>query len=174
MDIVNCLPDDLEQILALYQAARDLQTARHMVVWPQFNIELIKNEIKELRQFKFVIDGKMACNWVITFRDKEIWEQRDQNDAVYIHRICVHPAYRGLRFIDHIVEWAIQYASANHKKYVRLDTLGNNTRLIQHYTSAGFDFLGIYLLTNTAGLPKHYQDEPHCCLFELKAQDDED
>lgn len=168
MVIQNCLPGDLNEILTLYQAARDLQTERKMVVWPQFNTSLIETEIKELRQFKIVIDGVMACNWAITFTDKEIWEQRDQHDAVYIHRICVHSGYRGLRFVDWIVEWAKQYALSHQKKYVRLDTLGNNTKLIQHYTSAGFNFLGIHLLTNTAGLPKHYQDEPNCCLFELE------
>ena len=48
-----------------------------------------------------------------------------------------------------------------------LDTLGNNTKLIEHYTSAGFQFLGIFELTDTSNLPGHYQVEPNCCLFEI-------
>ncbi len=170
MTIENCISTDLEAIQALYQTARELQTERRMVVWPTFDNNLIETEIKELRQFKIIIDGYMACNWAITFIDKEIWEQKDQNDAVYIHRICVHRNFRGHRFVDEIVSWAKQYAKAHQKKYIRLDTLGNNTKLIQHYTSAGFNFLGIYFLTNTASLPKHYQDEPNCCLFELEVE----
>jgi len=45
--------------------------------------------------------------------------------------------------------------------------LGNNTRLIEYYTSAGFDFLGIFKLTNTENLAAHYQREPNCCYFEI-------
>lgn len=53
------------------------------------------------------------------------------------------------------------------KRFIRLDTLGNNTRLIEHYTSAGFDFKGMVQLTDTGNLPAHYQNERNCCLFEL-------
>ena len=51
---------------------------------------------------------------------------------------------------------------------IRLDTLGNNIKLIEHYTNAGFDFLGMFRLKNTAGLPMHYQEELNCCLFEIR------
>jgi hypothetical protein len=66
-----------------------------------------------------------------------------------------------------MVAWAKLYTSQLGKQFVRLDTLGNNTKLIEHYTSAGFNFLGIFKLTDTATLPKHYQYEPNCCLFEI-------
>jgi hypothetical protein len=109
----------------------------------------------------------MACNWAITFSDPEIWGAKDKNDSIYIHRICNNPTLRGNRYIDAIVEWSRQYAKQKGKRFVRLDTLGNNTKLIQHYTSAGFKFLGIFKLTDTTTLPRHYQDEPNCCLFEI-------
>jgi hypothetical protein len=41
-----------------------------------------------------------------------------------------------------------------------------NIKLIEHYTNAGFDFLGIFDLQSTAGLPAHYQTTKGCCLFE--------
>ncbi|MCG7859367.1 hypothetical protein MD537_20485, partial [Flavihumibacter sediminis] len=75
--------------------------------------------------------------------------------------------FRGNRYIDKIVDWSKQYAKDLGKQFVRLDTLGNNTKLIEHYTSAGFDFLGMFKLTDTATLPGHYQTEPNCCLFEI-------
>ena len=49
-----------------------------------------------------------------------------------------------------------------------LDTLGKNVKLIEHYTNAGFDFLGLFDLKSTAGLPLHYQTTKGCCLFEIK------
>jgi ribosomal protein S18 acetylase RimI-like enzyme len=167
MEIKKCVLADTQAILALYQEARNLQVQRKMVVWPSFEPAFIEQEIKINRQWKLVIDDVIACNWAITFEDKEIWGDKDQDDAIYIHRICTHPDFRGNRYIEKIVAWARAYAKQLGKHYVRLDTLGNNTKLINHYTSAGFRFLGMFKLVNTVTLPKHYQDEPNCCLFEI-------
>jgi hypothetical protein len=167
MEIKSCLMTDANEILLLYEAARDLQIQRKMVVWPPFKKSFIEREIKEKRQWKIVSDNVIACNWAITFDDKEIWGERDKDDAIYIHRICNNPTLRGNRFIDTIVEWSKQYAGQIGKQFVRLDTLGNNTKLIEHYTSAGFKFLGMFKLTDTVNLPAHYQNEPNCCVFEI-------
>ena len=159
--------EDSDTILSLYQSARDLQTQKRMVVWPVFKKDFIENEIKEQRQWKLFIQDTIACNWAITFSDKEIWGEKDKNDTIYIHRIATNSIFRGNRYIDKIVVWAKEYAKHKDKRFVRLDTLGNNTGLIKHYTSAGFQFLGIFELTDTSNLPGHYQVEPQCCLFEI-------
>jgi len=167
MKIDNCTVDDVNEILSLYESARRLQTQKGMVVWPLFEKIFIEKEINELRQWKLAIDNIIACNWAITFEDKEIWEEKEKGDAIYIHRIATHPVFRGNRYIDKIVKWAKAYAIQKGKQFIRLDTLGNNTKLIEHYTSAGFQFLGMFELTDTSGLPGHYQNEPNCCLFEI-------
>lgn len=167
MEIKNCLVNDADEILWLYEAARNLQIQRKMVVWPSFEKSFIDDEIQQGRQWKISLGGVIACNWVITFDDKEIWGEKDRNDAVYIHRICTNPTLRGNRYIDSLVEWSKVYARQIGRRFVRLDTLGNNTKLIEHYTSAGFNFLGMIKLTDTANLPSHYQNEPNCCLFEI-------
>ena len=167
MEIKNCSLNDADTILSLYDAAMDLQTKKNMVVWPRFEKSFIEKEIMEERQWKLIIDNDIACNWAITFDDKEIWEERDNNNSIYIHRIATHPRFRGNRFIDTIVTWSKTYALSKGKQYVRLDTLGNNTKLIEHYTSAGFNFLGIAKLANTQNLPAHYHKEPNCCRFEI-------
>ena len=165
--ISNCILKDSDTILSLYKSARDLQTQKGMVVWPVFKKDFIENEINEQRQWKLVIEDTIACNWAITFSDKEIWGKKDKNDTIYIHRIVTNPLFRGNRYIDRIVNWAKEYAKQKGKRFVRLDTLGNNTRLIELYTSAGFQFLGMFELTDTSNLPGHYQVEPNCCLFEI-------
>lgn len=170
MEIKECSLNDVNEILSLYEAARNLQIQRQMVVWPAFENSFVEREIIEKRQRKITIDYLIACNWAIGFEDKEIWGEKDKNDAIYIHRICTNPTLRGNRYIEKIVEWSKQYARQLGKRFVRLDTLGNNTKLIAHYTSAGFDFLGMVKLTDTVNLPAHYQKEPNCCLFEIDIQ----
>lgn len=48
MEIKNCLLTDTDEILSLYEAARNLQTQRQMVVWPTFENSFIDREITEL------------------------------------------------------------------------------------------------------------------------------
>jgi hypothetical protein len=64
------------------------------------------------------------------------------------------------------VQWAKEYAQQTQKKYVRLDTIGENHGLIAHYTACGFTYLGLTRLTDTAGLPSHYHNAT-VSLFEL-------
>jgi hypothetical protein len=115
MDIKNCIVSDIDDILSLYEAARSLQIQRKMVVWPPFDARFLEREINEQRQWKLTIDHQIACNWTITFEDKEIWGDKDQNNAIYIHRICTKPQFRGNRYIDNIVNWAKSYARSQNK-----------------------------------------------------------
>lgn len=168
MTIENCITEDVESIYNLYEEARILQTEKQMVVWPYFDKKFIEKEVLNKQQWKLLVDKEIACNWAITFTDKEIWEDKEKGDAIYIHRIVTNPKYRGNNFVKAIVDWARPYALEKEKKFIRLDTLGNNTKLIQHYTNSGFAFLGMVKLTNTGTLPLHYQKEPNCCLFEIE------
>jgi ribosomal protein S18 acetylase RimI-like enzyme len=167
MEIIKCVPQDSEKIFHLYEDARTLQQSRKMVVWPFFDKEFLLKEIKEQMQWKLIENDSIACNWTITLEDKDIWEEKEKGDAIYIHRIVTNPDFRGRNLIKKLVDWAKNHASELGKKYVRLDTLGNNTKLIEHYTQAGFEFLGIEKLSNTQNLPAHYQKEPNCCLFQI-------
>lgn len=168
MKIENSLPTDIEEIFRLYGIASAYQKTKNVVVWPSFERQLVTTELAENRQWKLLIDNQIACVWAITFSDPEIWEERDLDAAIYIHRIATNPDFRGQNFVGILVDWAKKYAQNNNKNFVRLDTLGNNIKLIDHYTSAGFDFLGLFELKSTAGLPAHYQTTKGCCLFEIK------
>lgn len=168
MKIGNCTANDITEIFRLYKIASEYQKAKQtVVVWPAFKRQLVEAEIAENCQWKLIIGGEIACVWVTTFNDKQIWEERNADSAIYIHRIATNPNFRGNNFVSMIVEWAKEYAHNNSIDFVRLDTLGNNTKLIEHYTNAGFEFLGMFDLKNTEGLPDHYHNVP-ACLFEIR------
>jgi ribosomal protein S18 acetylase RimI-like enzyme len=168
MRIENSTTLDLPEIFRLYAIASAYQRSKNVVVWPTFEHSLVETEIAELRQFKLIVDEQVACVWAITWSDPEIWEERNVDAAMYIHRIATNPNFRGMNFVGIMVEWARDYARAHGKDFVRLDTLGNNVKLITHYTQAGFELLGKVYLKSTAGLPAHYQTEDCCLLFEIK------
>lgn len=167
MKIQNSTRNDIEEIFRLYKIATDFQKIKFIVHWPEFERSLVETEIAENRQWKIVINDQIACVWATTFNDPNIWEQRNSDPAVYIHRIATNPDFRGQNLVQKIVEWSKQYALMNHKKFIRLDTVGDNPGLISYYTKCGFDFLGLLKLENTAGLPAHY-DNATVSLFQME------
>ena len=167
MTITNSNLEDIPEIFTLYALATEFQKVQFAGnVWPVFEKELITTEVLENRQFKLMMDDKIACIWAITFNDAEIWEERDNDSSIYIHRIATNPEFRGNNFVQMIVDWAKEYAVQYEKKFIRLDTCGRNDRLIDHYQRCGFDFFGMKKLKNAAELPVHYHDA-EVCFFEI-------
>jgi GNAT superfamily N-acetyltransferase len=162
---------DIDEIFRLYRLAAAYQAATPgaTVVWPEFERELVVQEVAEGRQWKLLVGDAIACVWAITFDDPQIWGTRNADPAVYVHRIATNPTFRGQGFVAAIVQWTKDYARQQQKKFVRLDTVGENHGLIAHYTACGFTYLGLTALSDTAGLPAHYHNAT-VSLFELPVE----
>jgi GNAT superfamily N-acetyltransferase len=167
MEIQNATNKDIDEIFRLYKIATDFQKSKYIIHWPEFELDLVQTEISENRQWKIIIANKIACVWATTFSDPQIWEGRNTDPAVYIHRIATNPEFRGQNLVGHIVEWAKKYALRNEKRFIRMDTVGENPGLINYYKKCGFDFLGLLKLKNAVGLPAHY-DNATVSLFQLE------
>lgn len=170
MQILNSTTSDIDQIFDLYQQATTFQKSKYIVQWPKFEQILIETEVAELRQWKMLINDQIACVWATTFSDPQIWEDKNADPAVYIHRIATNPDFRGQNLVTAIVNWAKAYAKIHHKNFVRLDTIGENLGLIKHYQKSGFTYLGLFDLKNTDQLPAHYHNAA-VSLFELPANE---
>ena len=168
MEISNSTINDIDEIFKLYTIATNYQKARSAFSWPDFERVLIELEIAENRQWKMSSDA-IACIWATTFSDPLIWEEKNNDPAVYIHRISTNPSFRGRNLVLHIVEWAKLYAKNNERKFIRMDTVGENEKLIEHYKKCGFDFLGLSKLKKTVGLPAHYKNAT-VSLFEINIE----
>lgn len=168
MTITNSNLDDITEIFRLYQLARDFQKIQFPEnLWPEFDRDFIATEVIENRQFKIVNDNKIACIWAITYNDADIWEEKENNDAIYIHRIATNPEFRGKNFVQMIADWSKDFAKKENKKFVRMDTCGQNDRLINHYKNCGFEFLGMKKLKDSSGLQAHYHNAD-VCFFEIE------
>lgn len=168
MTIANSSLNDILEIFRLYRFATDYQRLKFPAnQWPEFDKELITAEILDNRQFKILIDDKIACIWAITYSDAQIWEDKENDSSIYIHRIATNPAFRGNNFVQAIVDWSKDFARKQNKAFIRMDTCGNNERLINHYKNCGFDYLGMKKLKNTSQLPSHYHNAD-ICFFEIE------
>ena len=169
MTIVSCTLSDTEEIFRLYRLATEYQKTKASVLWPEFEREMVLQEIEEKRQWKIIIDDVIACVFATTFNDPLIWEEKDKDPSVYIHRIATDPKFRGNNFVVAIVKWAKAYAKENNKNFIRLDTVGENKGLINYYQKCGFNFLGLFKLSDTKNLPAHYHNAS-VSLFEIALQ----
>jgi GNAT superfamily N-acetyltransferase len=170
MQIVNSTPEDIKTIFELYDKAMEYQKLVFHKHWQPFDPLLIQQEIGENRLWKIMVDGSVACIFSIAYSDPLIWGQRDSEPALYIHRIVTNPLFRGQGYVRIIVEWAKEYGQRIGKKYLRMDTWGDNQKLIDYYIDCGFVFVEIITPTNTALLPKHY-DGINLSLFEIALEE---
>jgi len=161
--------NDLSKIFELYKIATNFMKSKNQVAWPEFPRELIIEEIEDLRQWKLIINGEIACIWATTLNDELIWGTENNDPSIYIHRIATNPHFRGQKLVNHIVSWADNYCIENNLNNVRMDTVGLNKGLIGHYEKLGFIFLGTKELDNVDNLPKHYTEGP-VCLFQREVK----
>jgi len=157
MQILNSTFEDIDAIFKLYDAAAEFQKSVSSKQWQGFERSLVEKEISENRQWKIMEGDQIACIFAITFNDPLIWNERDKDPAIYIHRIVTNPDFRGGSYVREIARWAKVYAKSIDKKFVRMDTWGDNLKLKEYYVSCGFEYLGVTVLKDTTGLPKHYE-----------------
>jgi ribosomal protein S18 acetylase RimI-like enzyme len=166
--IVNSTPSDIDTIFDFYDDAMAYQKKVFHKQWEGFDRTLIEREIRENRQWKIIVDGEIACIFVLTFDDAVIWGERDQQPSIFIHRIVTSSKFRGGNYVQIIIEWSKDYCKKNGKQFIRMDTWGDNQKLINYYVKCGFNFVEIIDLDNTEGLPKHYKGT--LALFEIPVQ----
>lgn len=162
MTIENSRQADVPEIVDLYRIATDFMKSKNQVHWPEFPTELIIKEIEESRQWKLLIDDQIACIWATALNDGLIWGNSNNEPSLYIHRIAASPNYRGQNLVEKVMSWANEFGKNKSLKYIRMDTVGLNSRLIGHYEKLGFQFLGAKELESTIGLPEHYKAGEVC------------
>jgi ribosomal protein S18 acetylase RimI-like enzyme len=167
MQILNSHAGDMHTILNLYDEAIAFQKTKFSKHWLPFDGEMLQKEVTENRQWKIMEGNEVACIFAIAYEDPFIWLEKNKDPAIYIHRIVTSPLFRGKHYVKIIVEWAKQHARETGKQYIRMDTWGDNERLIEYYMECGFNFLGTTTPGTTDQLPKHYS-AVFLSLFEIK------
>ena len=151
--IVNTTREDLDKILWLFEQAMDLQGKNGYKVWSGIDKTALEKDIENGLQYKVVRDNDILCIFSIQHSDPLIWRDRDQNDAIYLHRIVVNPNFKGQRQFEKVLTWAKQFARQKNLKFVRMDTWADNEKIIDYYKSFGFEFIENYKTTDAPELP---------------------
>ncbi|HWY09876.1 MAG TPA: GNAT family N-acetyltransferase [Bacteroidia bacterium] len=156
MHITNSSIEDLKIIFELFDSAIAYQKRKGYELWPRFSRQLIEIEIKEKRHWKIMEGDIIVCIFSVMYNDPVIWGEKDKDPAIYLHRITTNPDFKGKCMMEMIKHWAVGHAKQNNKKYLRMDTWGNNEILRNYYINCGFNYIGQQRLEKVEGLPEHY------------------
>jgi ribosomal protein S18 acetylase RimI-like enzyme len=157
MQFINSTIADHALIFEFYDMAVAYQKTVFHKNWAGFDEQMVMTEISEGRQWQIRNDeGAVLCIFATTFSDADIWREKNEEPSIYIHRIVTNPAFRGGHYVNDIIAWAKNYGRANGKKFLRIDTWGDNPRLVSYYERCGFRFVETVQITSDMDLPKHY------------------
>ena len=158
--IENTSEQDLEFIYWMFEEAIAFHKRNNYPVWKGYDKSALQKEVREKLEHKILIENKIALVFSAIYADEFIWREHEKGDAIYLHRIVVNPEFRGLKLFGKVLNWAIKDAKNKNRKYLRLDTWGDNPKMIAYYQSFGFRFVENYATGDNPELPI-----PHRNLF---------
>jgi len=93
----------------------------------------------------FIAEMKSDPAGAVKFQleDRLFWpdlSQENQDDSAFIHRLVVRRRYKGLGISSALMKWAVSRASAQGKRYLRLDCDASRPKLRRLYEGFGFEF----------------------------------
>lgn len=156
--IVRTTPEDLNFVFWLYEEAMKYQYAKGYNVWKGYDKEVLASEMNAGLQHKLILDEKIAMVFSAIYSDKLLWQDLDHDDAVYVHRLVVNPESRGQGLFKHVFEWLIADAQSKGRKYLRLDTWGDNPKMIAYYESFGYKFIKNHSSGDDQDLPSPHRN----------------
>lgn len=74
--------------------------------------------------------------------DPEFWPDDPEGQALYLHKLAVHPAAQGHGLARELLRLAVQETAAAGRPWLKLDTAANRPKLRALYTGFGFTEVG--------------------------------
>ena len=149
---------DIEIFYKLWQEAISYHKKNGYPLFPIFPREKILDEIEDGLHYSVYGNGDEFLGFFsLALEDYIIWEELEQGDAIYIHRMCANREFKAYSLSKIVLEWAYKYVKKIKRVYVRMDTWGDNKSLVKHYTSSGFKFKKYRKLGKIPELASHYE-----------------
>jgi ribosomal protein S18 acetylase RimI-like enzyme len=126
-------PEDVELVGLILDEAEE---------WPRpFPRPELAERIARDELFVVHVDGEPAATFTLLWEDEPFWGERP-DEAVYLHKLAVRPAFRGRGLGARIAEWVDRHGAAAGRAYLRLDCLRDNAGIRAYYERLGFEYRG--------------------------------
>jgi len=161
---------DMPDINILFEQSIKWYASQGYKVWQSIDQAGLEKDIKQGLQYKIQWGKKILCVFSIQYKDPFIWREREQDSAIYLHRILVNPEFRGLKLFKKVLNWVRQHAIENKISYIRMDTWADNKKIIDYYSTYGFVFIENFTTSDWPELPQQNRNL-EVALLELKLEE---
>lgn len=87
--------------------------------------------------------GKVACAFILQWKDSKYWPTAEKNEAAYLHKFCVCREFAHMGMTKLVIEAIKKECKKKGARYIRLDTGLDETVVRKIYLDAGFKIVKI-------------------------------
>jgi ribosomal protein S18 acetylase RimI-like enzyme len=152
---------DIDSIISITKACAKAMIANEIYQWNEYypNTSAFKNDVKRNELYVLEIHSVIVgCIVVSSFMDSEYkpikWLSSTHN-AIYIHRLAVHPNTQGKGYAQLLMNFAEEFAIDKNYNSIRLDTFSQNKRNQKFYELRGYKKLGDIHFPQQSEFPFH-------------------
>lgn len=159
--------NDLAQIYQLYDEAIAFQKEQGLYVWNGYDKDIIVQEIETKKQYNLLLEDEIVAFFSLcepSAVEHELWKERVQDKAVYLHRIVSNRKFKGIKCLTIILDWVTEKIKAEGIALIRMDTWADNLQLVNYYKRFGFKEEGIVYSSHSEDIPLQYRGEKNILL----------
>lgn len=135
-----------DEAIAVMKEVADWGREKGYRVWPDSWLtkeELITEDAQPENFCVGVIDGEIACGFILQWTDSEYWPGTPKNDAAYLHKLCVRRKFAGMGMTKRVVDAIKGECRKRGIRRIRLDTGLDEKTARKIYLNAGFKIVDI-------------------------------
>lgn len=134
---------DIPEILSMYQRRVAFNDAHHMHQWTYDEVTWKAfSQLYRIEDYQVgIFNDKIVCGMFVVDIDELYWPNEPQGVALYLHKICVDPAYRGKGFGKQLLDRFKELGRLHQVPCVRLDVKKHKEKLQTFYEANGFVFV---------------------------------
>ncbi len=115
-------------------------------VWPDAWLtpeELITPDARPENFCIGIMDGEIACAFILQWADSAYWPQAPEYEAAYLHKFCVCRKFAGMGMTKLVTEAIRAECMKRCVRYIRLDTGLDEKKVRKIYLNTGFKIVDI-------------------------------
>ena len=138
---------DIPQILKITQACAKHMTNQGIVQWNSHypNKAAFENDLQNNELYVISNNTKLVGCVVVTSKMSSYYNDIEwldpYNNAIYVHRLAIHPDCQGKGFAQQLMDFSENFAKVRQFHSVRLDTFSKNIRNQKFYELRGYQKL---------------------------------
>ena len=137
-------PATFEEAAPIVQAAAQALEDRTDTLWRQSEVTAaaLMRQYPAGRALLGTLDGTPAVACILLDHDPYFWPGASAGEALYLHKLAVHPGWQGRGLAHAMLHAAVQEVRRTGGQFLRLDTDFLRPKLRAVYEEFGFRYMG--------------------------------